>query len=249
MPITRLSIEPSRRCAKACAFCYSHSTPRGEDGYTPGELVEFVQDAARNGVEAVSFGGGEPLEYPGLFEVLDRLRGVLGRTFTTNGLLLDERFDEVVAAVPDKVHVSIHFPEVGDEVARVARQVAALTKAGVPAGVNLLVDARKLKAAREACAFLETQGTGPHRMVFLPRRDRHTPTPRELAQVAGTGRFQSMTCLLECGRSPRFASVAADRTVAWCSYTTERRPLAALTYKAMTDALSGLGVTFCGESP
>ena len=31
--------------------------------------------------------GGEPLEFPGLAEVLDRLRGVVFRSVTTNGLM------------------------------------------------------------------------------------------------------------------------------------------------------------------
>jgi MoaA/NifB/PqqE/SkfB family radical SAM enzyme len=62
-------------------------------------------------VRAVSFGGGEPLEWPPIFEVLASLRGLLFRSLTTNGLLLDEeRTLALLAAAPDKVHLSIHFP-------------------------------------------------------------------------------------------------------------------------------------------
>lgn len=244
---TRLSIELSTRCAKACAFCYSHSTPAGEDGFTPDEAVAFVGDCVNHGVELVSFGGGEPLQYDGLYDVLDALRGRVGRTFTTNGLDLDAQFERVVAAVPDKVHVSIHFPEVSAEVERVARQVRSLTEAGVPSGVNLLVDARKVTSAARARARLEDHGIRPDRIVFLPRRDRFTPTPRELAAVAGTDRFRSMSCLLKCGLSQRFAAVAADRSAAWCSYTTERAVLGSLDYAGLVQALTGLGVTFCGD--
>lgn len=75
-------------------------------------------------------------------------------------------------------------------------------------------------------------------------RGEETPTPNEVASVAG-GRFQSMTCLRSCGRSPRFASIDAERRAAWCSYTRSRRALAALTYGALVEALDGLDLAPC----
>src|SRR6185312_2731268 len=128
----RLSIEVTNRCAKACWFCYNHSQPSGEGRWTPDELVALVLDCSANGVKAVSFGGGEPLEYEPIFEVLGRLRGVLFRSLTTNGLRLEgEALDRLVKAAPEKVHVSIHFPERKLEVARVIRQVCELADRGV----------------------------------------------------------------------------------------------------------------------
>src|SRR5437660_913056 len=84
----RVSIELTNRCTKACWFCYNHSLPEGDTHWTPDEVVAFVNDCAAHGTKAVSFGGGEPLQYPGLFEVLGRLRGRLFRSLTSNGLLL-----------------------------------------------------------------------------------------------------------------------------------------------------------------
>src|SRR5262245_17877985 len=98
MPLERISIEVTNRCAKACWFCYNHSLPEGSTRWRPDELVAFVSDCAANGIKAVSFGGGEPLQYEGLFEVLERLRGTLFRSITTNGLLLtDALLDRLVA--------------------------------------------------------------------------------------------------------------------------------------------------------
>jgi hypothetical protein len=77
-------------------------------------------------------------------------------------------------------------------------------------------------------------------------RVRDTPTPEEVARVAEGDRFQSMTCLSSCAKSPRFCAVGWDKRVAWCSYTSERAPLAALTHAATIDALARLGVTYCG---
>ncbi len=59
--------------------------------------------------------------------------------------------------------------------------------------------------------------------------------------------FQSMTCLLACGPSPRFCSVAWDRTVAWCSYTKTRRELPELSFRGLIEAMTNLGLEFCGE--
>jgi len=247
--VDRVSLEPTRRCSKGCAFCYNGSSPEDDGAWSEGDVVALAEDAARSGVRAISFGGGEPLEWPAIFGVLARTRGTLFRSLTTNGLPLeDERvLARLLAAKPEKVHVSIHAPENPREVTRVGRQVAALADAGVRSGVNLLVRRSRLAEARAAVSSLRSAGIENDRLVLLPMRDAgglETPTPEEVASVAGP-RFQSMSCLAGCAKSERFVSIAADRTVAWCSYTRTRRPLAALTWTAVLEALDGLGLEPC----
>jgi MoaA/NifB/PqqE/SkfB family radical SAM enzyme len=214
--VDRISVEPSRRCSKGCSFCYNGSGPEGDGAWTPDALVALAKDCAAHGVKAVSFGGGEPLEYDGIHGVLGALEGVMFRTLTTNGLpLLDEGvFEALVAARPDKVHVSIHAPENLREVERVVAQVGALAARGVRSGVNLLVRRSRVEEARAATERLHAAGVGNERIVFLPVRGPgdDAPTDRDVARVAGGARFQSMTCLTGCGKSPRFASIASDRT-------------------------------------
>jgi molybdenum cofactor biosynthesis enzyme MoaA len=246
MAIERISIEVTNRCAKACWFCYNHSSVAGQTTWTPDEIVAFVEDCAARGVKAVSFGGGEPLQYEGIFEILERLRDKLFRSMTSNGLILDDMFDRVVEAQPDKVHLSIHFPEREPEVRRVIRQVGELANRGIKSGVNFLVARSQLEAARKAAEEVRAAGIANERIVYLPMRGQDTPTPQEVATVAGNQPFQSMSCLTACGKSPRFCSIGWDKTVAWCSYTVTRRKLQSLTYKALEAALDGLGLTFCG---
>lgn len=245
-PLDRISVEPSRRCSKGCSFCYNGSNVDEGGAWSAADLVTFARSCAAGGVRAISLGGGEPLEWAPVFDVLSALDGTMFRSLTTNGLpLADPRvLDRLVAARPDKVHVSLHSPENPREVERVVEQVAALATRGVKSGVNLLVRRSRLGEARRAAAALHEAAIGNERIVFLPMRGEDTPAPNEIASVAG-GAFQSMTCLRSCGKSPRFASIDAERRAAWCSYTRSRRTLASPTHAALLEALDGLDLAPC----
>lgn len=245
--LERLSLELHDRCGKACWFCYNGSAPGGAAAWQPADVLHLVEDCARHGVAAVSFGGGEPLEYPALFELLEALRGRLYRSLTSNGLLLDTHLRRLAASAPDRVHLSIHFPGNAAEVARVIRQVRALEDAGLASGINLLVAASRLAEAAACAHQLRAAGLGNDRIVYLPMRGTDTPSPAQLAAVAGGRAFQSMTCLPACGPSPRFASLDSHRRVAWCSYTRSRHPLQQLTHAGLLAAMQGLALEPCAE--
>jgi organic radical activating enzyme len=247
--VDRISIELTNACSKGCWFCYNSSRPGGATSWTLDELIDFIKSCAAATVRAVSFGGGEPLEFHRWPLLLTTLRGVLFRSLTTNGLpLVDPAyFDALLAAAPDTVHISIHFPERPDEVARVISQVTALEAGGIRSGVNLLVSRSKLRACVDTALRLRDSGIPNERIVYLPMRMADTPTPAEVAQVAGNRPFQSMTCLAACGRSPRFCSVGWNKTVAWCSYTRSRRRLESLSYDGLNRALANLELEYCGH--
>lgn len=268
MSIERLSIELTNRCSKQCHFCYNNSHAAGKTTWSSDEVVSFVLDCAKSGTKAVSFGGGEPLEYPGLFEVLQQLQGFLFRSVTSNGLQLrGETLEQLVAARPDKVHISIHFPERSPEVMRAIAQVQQLESRGIRSGINLLVSASNVTAAERAAQTLR-ESIGSDRIVYLPMRgtnleangrkpsghaahscrDSETPLPKQVANVAGRQPFQSMSCLTTCKNSPRFCAISWDKQVAWCSYTTARRPLQALTASALELAIEDLPLIFCGHN-
>lgn len=249
MEIERLSIELTERCSKGCGFCYNGSNRDGTTAWTLDELCAFVIDCAAHGVRAFSFGGGEPLEAPELlWPVLAALRFRAFRSLTTSGLALEaDTIARLAAAAIDKVHVSIHQPQDADEVDRVIAQVARLAAAGVRSGVNLLVRRSRLDAAAATAARLKAAGIANDRIVYLPMRGTDVPSAAEVARVAGA-RFQSMTCLADCAASPRFAAISAALTVAWCSYTVARRPLAAPSHAALCAALDQLGLVDCAST-
>jgi organic radical activating enzyme len=245
----RISIELSRLCSKGCGFCYNGSNREGATSWTVDDLIAFTGDCAANGVRAFSFGGGEPLEAPELlFPVLDALRGRAARTLTTNGLFLDAAaIGALERAEVNKVHVSLHMPGDRDELTRVIRQVHELAAARIRSGINLLVRASRIAEARDATAAIHAAGISNQRIVFLPMRGRDVPSAAEVAHVAG-GPFQSMSCLTGCAKSPRFVSIGADRSIAWCSYTVARRTLSSPTYESLATALDGLNLIDCEET-
>jgi organic radical activating enzyme len=246
MLIERLSIELTNRCDKGCGFCYNQSQPGGGTLWTVDEIITLVKDCVTHGLRAVSFGGGEPLQYEGLHEILEALQGVLFRSVTSNGLLLTDasQFERLVAAKPDKVHISIHKPSSEVELDRVIATVLALDTAGIPSGINLLVAADQLDITARAAQKIRDAGISNQRIVYLPQRSTNTPTPKDVAKVAG-GPFQSMSCLSSCATSPRFCSLSWDRSVAWCSYTSARHALTTLSYAGLTASLEGLGLINC----
>jgi len=247
--LDRISLELSRLCSKGCGFCYNSSSRTGATAWTADDIVALTVDCAAHGVRAFSFGGGEPLESPELLlPALAALRGRAFRSLTTNGLLLDDAWiARLVDAAVDKVHVSIHMPGDRDEVTRVIAQVHALATAGITSGINLLVRASQLEQAARAAADARASGIANTRIVYLPMRGRDVPTPAQVARVAAEP-FQSTSCLTGCAKSERFVSIGADRTVAWCSYTVARHPLASPTYEALAAALTDLTLINCDET-
>lgn len=245
--IERISIELTNRCAKACRFCYNHSSPGGAAQWSPTEVVSFAGDCARHGVRSVSLGGGEPLEYEGLIDVLGELRGVLYRSLTTNGFLLDEAMTKRLASTGlEKAHVSIHFPERPGEIAMTIEKVNLLEEHGIRAGVNLLVSNQQLPAAALAARRLHEAGISNDRIIYLPMRLANQPTAGQIAQVARQP-FQSTTCLKGCSPSPRFVSLDCQKQAAWCSYTKARRSLGNMTHAGLLAALDGLKIKYCGN--
>ena len=103
-PVPELAdISISNKCSKGCSFCYKNSTADGKL-MSLGEycsVLDALQDPEHGTVFQVAIGGGEPLEHPDFFRIVEETanRGIVPN-FTTNGLLLSK---EVFAAIKGKV--------------------------------------------------------------------------------------------------------------------------------------------------
>ncbi|HWH14520.1 MAG TPA: GTP 3',8-cyclase MoaA [Miltoncostaeaceae bacterium] len=107
----RLSI--TDRCNLRCRYCMpAEGMPwlAADRLLTADELVRLAAVLARLGVGAIRVTGGEPLVRPDAVDIVRRLRrlpGVREVALTTNGVLLADRVDALVAAGLDRVNVSV----------------------------------------------------------------------------------------------------------------------------------------------
>ena len=244
--IELLSIDLSNYCSKQCPFCYNHSTREGNTLWQSQEVIAFATDCIRNGVKAVSLGGGEPFEYDGVFDVIDALYPQCYLSITTNGLPLEKEqvWNNLLTHKPDKIHVTIHQPENPQEVERVMDLVQRIAGTGIKPGVNLLVGADKIDKVATVYQQL-SQILTPEQIILVPQRFSNTPTPKQLASVSGGMPFQSPSCLLQCNPPQNFCSVSWDKKVAPCSFAPCKEPMPSLDFAGLTIALSRVNWMSC----
>ena len=245
--LDRISIDLSNYCTKQCDFCYNHSTKEGNVLWNVEELIPFILDLHEHGIEAVSFGGGEPFEFDGIFKLISGLMSEMYVSVTSNGLPLEKEsvFAELLENKPDKIHITIHHPENTDEVNRVVSMVKKISEVGIKSGVNLLVSDFNAVEAKSVYAKLLSNGITSDRIILIPRRFTCMPTPKQLSEVAGGKPFQSPSCLTGCKKPTEFCSVSWDKKVNWCSYASGKQPITELSYKGLMDALNQVEFECC----
>lgn len=207
--------------------------------WLPEEVISFCIDCIDHGIKAVSFGGGEPFEYVGIFDIIDALYDKCYLSVTTNGLPLENKeiWNSLMSHKPDKIHITIHQPDNKAEVERVLQQIVQLSQTKIKPGINLLVGKDKISAASATYKKLLEVITA-EQIILVPQRFGNTPSPKQLAEVTDGKPFQSPSCLLKCRRPTQFVSVSWDKKVNSCSYAPGKQPLPTIDYKGLVFALS-----------
>lgn len=245
--LERLSIDLSNYCSKACDFCYNHSSLKGPTEWKPDEVILMALDCAKNGLKAISLGGGEPFEYDGIFKIISALTPDLFVSVTSNGLPLlnPDTFQLLSQNKPDKIHLTIHRPDDEDEWKRTIFLLNRIKKLDIKTGINIFVSADKIAAAKILTQNLYQYGIKPGQIIFVPRKYNLIPTAGQVAEVSGMHYFQSAACLTKCERSSRFCSVSWDKQVSYCSYSPGKASLNEYTYKALLQALENVNFINC----
>ncbi len=212
-----------------------------------GPLVPFILDLHKHGIDAVSFGGGEPFEYDGIFELISALMDEMYVSVTSNGLPLenDDIFAKLQQHKPDKVHITIHHPENRAEVERVIKMVKKIAGVGIKSGVNLLVSDFNAEEAKSVYSELLGEEITSDRIILIPRRFTCEPLPKQISAIANGKPFQSPACLTGCSKPTEFCSLSWDKKVNWCSYASGKQPLTELSYKGLMDALNKVEFGCC----
>ena len=110
--ITDLRISVTDRCNFRCVYCRSANPENHMAEHkllSWDELERLARILVSLGIAKVRVTGGEPLVRPGVDEFISTLRGIGVRdlSLTTNGQLLAERCDKLVAAGLDRINISL----------------------------------------------------------------------------------------------------------------------------------------------
>ena len=138
-----MELELSRLCNLRCVYCYASSGAALENELSLVEILEVINQAVALGVKKIIvLGGGEPLLYPQLFEVIDYiLEKDLVVDLFTNGLTLS---DDIAARLYERgvgivLKMNSRKPEVQDYLAgkegaftAICEGLKALQQAGYP---------------------------------------------------------------------------------------------------------------------
>ncbi len=175
-PVRDLRISVTDRCNFRCVYCMPREVfGRGYRFMDRKELLSFeeIERLARafvaHGVEKIRITGGEPLLRRDLEVLIERLArlGGLDVALTTNGALLPQKAEALVAAGLQRVTVSLDslddetfraMNDVGFPVSRVLDGIAAASAAGLGVKVNAVVK----------------RGVNDHQIVELARHFRGT---------------------------------------------------------------------------
>jgi GTP 3',8-cyclase len=110
--ITDLRVSVTDRCNFRCVYCRSANP---DNHMASGELLDWdeyervVRILIGMGIRKVRVTGGEPLVRPGVEDFIGRLKqlGVSDLSMTTNGHLLADRCERLVAAGLDRINISL----------------------------------------------------------------------------------------------------------------------------------------------
>ena len=259
-----ISLALTSRCEKNCDFCYAESGREGETLWELENIVKMVESCDRNGVFAVTLGGGEPILWndrsanADFYDLLNELSSFgCDVSFTTSAV---PRVDW--ARIPHTIlpRVSLHHHRETDFVCNEIR-TAGECRGSVPA-VNLLV--RKGETADLLIAAEKLAETGVSDFLLIPLRlagrasaSALVPTREELRQLVQ--RFPlpnvklSSCCRLEnqkdtflgCGAGDWFVSIDEKHCVRSCSFSKTGIALSSFDYQEILDALPFLNRLEC----
>lgn len=183
-----MELELSRECNLRCIYCYADSGERRTDELSYEEIVSAIDQAVELGArKIVVLGGGEPLCYPKIFDVLTYLyeSGVEIELFTNGTLITDEIARTLVRlGVKPVIKMNSLRPDVQDVLAgkkgaytAIRQGLSLLMEAGyareLPLGAQTVVCRHNLEELPDMWIWLRERGIIPYfEMLTLQGRAR-----------------------------------------------------------------------------
>jgi len=209
-----IHLEVSGRCQLDCPYCYSKSGTE----LAVGEWQALVEELAPL-TKQFTLGGGEPLLYDGLGDIVETIHRLgLPVSLTTNGLLLSAKC--ALVSILDAVSISYH----GD-LGVLREGLTLLERMGIQRMVNFIMldqDKPRFEKILEACRAFEAA-----LVLLAPKHtaafDKAWFLARALA-VPGVEVGLDGLAVGRCTAGSRFFTVASDGRFMQCSFV--RRPWA-----------------------
>lgn len=102
-------IQLTNKCNINCFYCHNRYI-ESEENLSQDVVCEMVKEAVANGEVYFDFAGGEPLLYPdleNLVEKVKQIKGVQKVSITTNGILLVSKLESLINAGIDGINVHL----------------------------------------------------------------------------------------------------------------------------------------------
>jgi radical SAM protein with 4Fe4S-binding SPASM domain len=119
-----IEIEFIRRCNLQCIYCYANGNPKDERQMPPEKIKEVILQAKELGIKHVTLlGGGEPLLYDNLKEIIDFIdKQGLHQTIFTNGVFLTKELTQFMYR--HRVSVVVKYNSRSEEIQDTLTQVS-----------------------------------------------------------------------------------------------------------------------------
>lgn len=204
--ITYLRISVTDRCDLRCTYCMAEKMqflPKAEL-LTIEELDQVARAFIQRGVQKIRITGGEPLVRKGMPELFQRLGGYIGHgldelTLTTNGTLLEQYADLLVACGVKRINVSLDSlrPDAFLTITRrgaldkVLRGIDAALAAGLKVKINTVaLKHDNLSELKEMISWAHSKGMDMTLIEVMPlgetgedRIDQYVPLPMVREQL------------------------------------------------------------------
>ncbi|MFV0364631.1 MAG: GTP 3',8-cyclase MoaA [Suipraeoptans sp.] len=110
--IDYMRISITDRCNLRCKYCMPDGIEKMsmDDILTFEEIIKVCKAAVSNGIKNIKITGGEPLARRGCTDLvasIKKLHGIETVTLTTNGVMLTEHLDELMASGIDGINISL----------------------------------------------------------------------------------------------------------------------------------------------
>lgn len=190
----RVYFEITTQCDGGCKYCLNNSGSCRPGALTEQEIIETIDNLARDGVFETRITGGEPTMHPGFYNICKQVKGS-GMNFSLNSHLKisNQRLDQIVELSPSLLitsldaHKTPHEENRGKGYDEIVGNILRLREAGVDVRLNCLMSTQTIPYIEDFMAQFAPIGCGFCFIVLRPTgRAQENFNPPDLETIGRT---------------------------------------------------------------